>query len=128
MPDIPEELANVPHYRRVHLEDDWYVWVVCGPIEVVKPGAKVEVRRRDGRTKTEKIACVGPAFYVGNTKCRYGYLRYLYRQYGRPRTIVANRKCPVSGENCVSTDGSEYCVECGEYISPYERQSEQYNE
>lgn len=104
-----------PHYRKTKTGE----WVVCGPVDVVKPGATVTVHKRDGSTKDETIASVGKTFEVDGVQCCYGRLQ---RSSGT-RVREGDRPCWESGGYCFSLDGSTECHECGEYIylRPHEK-------
>ena len=63
---------RTPHYRRTAQGK----WVVCGPPEVVKAGAEVEVTTRAGKVKVEQILDTGASFVRDGDELElvYGYI------------------------------------------------------
>jgi hypothetical protein len=77
-------------------------WVVYGPAATIQVGP-VQVTKRDGTTRTERVVAVGRTFQVDGTDMVYGYLddarpRPTSRTTGRTRSQTDSQ----DHEDCLS--------------------------
>ena len=101
---------QAPQYRKTRQGE----WVVFGPATAVRKGL-VDVTKKDGTTKTERVVRVGKTFAVDGVECCYGYIgsrtSYYYEGGGRHYSDRYCDACGHDAEACADMDCA--CRTCG---------------
>ncbi len=79
-------------------------WVACGPAAIVRPHQLIDVTRRDGTTRPERVVSVGRVFQAGGQDMVYGYLDRT--RHGLPASRTA-AMCDQCGERRAVTTASD---------------------